>query len=671
MGLNDGQELFLQFTGNTNDSSGNGNNATNNGATLTSDKNSVSNQAYSFDGVNDWMDTKDWSGDNIKSLSFWGYIDSTGSFDGNTCYFSDINTSPAEKYLIFRIWDSGNRIKFQKNTGFTTGDLTRVNNTWEHFVATLDGTNFRFYRDGVLIVETASSDTTLLEISEVLTLARQTFDSSYAKVRLDEFRLYSRTLTDVEVVQLYEGYDTDADFVDTLGAYNQGKYKFTGNVLDSSGNSRNLTDNGSTSVADKNAVSGQARSVNGSNTDVRRLDNYGVTGTACTINIWVKLNAEITTGAWALCELSDTSTFTRNVIQYNYNGGSQTLQVNRQQENVANNYVTANTGGLGTSNWNMITYWYDGTTLKLYLNAVFQGELATSGNGSSGINNNVFVIGTGYGANSDVNDANISFDEASVYNRAVTETELLQMFASYDAPVNEFDTLDVNLRAEYQFTGNVNDTSGNGFNLTDNGTSSTTDKNGAVDQARQTSATTSLDVNTQLLTGSAQSYSIWLYPTNIGVYNVIYRQMVGGADRSLLLDWDGTQVSIGLSFTSAGSFDASYTSATGILTQDVWNHLVFIRDGTDVEVYVNAIQKTVTLAGGSGSTSALRTMSSPFSTLSLSSGGWQGKKDEVRPFNRRLTPFEITQLFYEYDFDGGSPPAGGDDTSAVFFSSEL
>jgi hypothetical protein len=43
------------FSGNANDFSGNGNNGTVNGATLTTDRFGQSNNAYSFDGINDFI----------------------------------------------------------------------------------------------------------------------------------------------------------------------------------------------------------------------------------------------------------------------------------------------------------------------------------------------------------------------------------------------------------------------------------------------------------------------------------------------------------------------------------------------------------------------------------------------------------------------------------------
>jgi hypothetical protein len=47
---------YWPFNGNANDESGNGNNGTVNGATLTTDRFGNANSAYSFDGLNDYID---------------------------------------------------------------------------------------------------------------------------------------------------------------------------------------------------------------------------------------------------------------------------------------------------------------------------------------------------------------------------------------------------------------------------------------------------------------------------------------------------------------------------------------------------------------------------------------------------------------------------------------
>jgi Concanavalin A-like lectin/glucanases superfamily/Secretion system C-terminal sorting domain len=54
--ITDSLILYYPFNGNTNDWSGNAFNGTNGGATLTADHNGIANSAYSFDGVNDYID---------------------------------------------------------------------------------------------------------------------------------------------------------------------------------------------------------------------------------------------------------------------------------------------------------------------------------------------------------------------------------------------------------------------------------------------------------------------------------------------------------------------------------------------------------------------------------------------------------------------------------------
>ncbi len=54
-GLNDGSVVYYPFNGNANDESGNGNHGTVNGATLTVDRFENLNNAYRFDGSDDFI----------------------------------------------------------------------------------------------------------------------------------------------------------------------------------------------------------------------------------------------------------------------------------------------------------------------------------------------------------------------------------------------------------------------------------------------------------------------------------------------------------------------------------------------------------------------------------------------------------------------------------------
>jgi len=83
----------------------------------------------------------------------------------------------------------------------TFGQLTA--DTWYHLVASYDGQTLRAYRDGVL-VSTSSGPSVCPDHEESsLKLGRHSTKSHFFKGTIDDVRIYSCALTDVEVEQLY------------------------------------------------------------------------------------------------------------------------------------------------------------------------------------------------------------------------------------------------------------------------------------------------------------------------------------------------------------------------------------------------------------------------------------------------------------------------------------
>ena len=76
--LQQGLVAWFPFDGNASDMSGNGNHGTVNGATLGTDRHGVAGKAYSFDGVDDWIDLNGsaYPIGNGSSISFWAKRDS-------------------------------------------------------------------------------------------------------------------------------------------------------------------------------------------------------------------------------------------------------------------------------------------------------------------------------------------------------------------------------------------------------------------------------------------------------------------------------------------------------------------------------------------------------------------------------------------------------------------
>ena len=93
------------FNGNANDESGNGNNGTVNGATLTADRFGISNMAYSFDGINDYISTIR-SGYTTFSISLWCKLPSPAMpvnplVDGFDSYYDIYFTQSKLYYATF------------------------------------------------------------------------------------------------------------------------------------------------------------------------------------------------------------------------------------------------------------------------------------------------------------------------------------------------------------------------------------------------------------------------------------------------------------------------------------------------------------------------------------------------------------------------------------------
>jgi hypothetical protein len=78
-----GQVAYYPFNGNANDLSGNNNNGTVYGATSTADRHGISNRAYLFDGVNDYIEINHSSSLNLSqqiSISFWAKFETSANY---------------------------------------------------------------------------------------------------------------------------------------------------------------------------------------------------------------------------------------------------------------------------------------------------------------------------------------------------------------------------------------------------------------------------------------------------------------------------------------------------------------------------------------------------------------------------------------------------------------
>ena len=209
-GIDDGLVAYYPFNGNANDSSGNGNHGTVHGATLTADRFGNANSAYNI------IDTQFISLNNSTlnnridfTISCWIKFDIINS-DVNMI-LGVANFSEDNEFNLF--YDSPNNFGIDlKGTTYInfSGSVDVEDNNW-HFVAFTRMDNLGIlYVDNAKISEIIISNTIIKSAQNGVVLGQDQdcvggcFEASQnLNGKLDDIRIYNRTLSDIEIFELY------------------------------------------------------------------------------------------------------------------------------------------------------------------------------------------------------------------------------------------------------------------------------------------------------------------------------------------------------------------------------------------------------------------------------------------------------------------------------------
>ncbi len=191
-----GLVAWYPFNGNANDASGNGNNGIVYGATLTTDRYGNPNQAYSFDGVNDYINSSFPAIVSAVSISFWFY--STASYSNGPNFLETSSSNCG-------IGQSSGSIDYAQNTSVqnyyvNSGALNPLGN-W-HFVVIIYSANYIYiYYDGIFKNQTATTGT-LTPVSSLL-LGKRPNNTGLYNGKLDDIRVFNRALNQAEINALF------------------------------------------------------------------------------------------------------------------------------------------------------------------------------------------------------------------------------------------------------------------------------------------------------------------------------------------------------------------------------------------------------------------------------------------------------------------------------------
>lgn len=232
------------FNGNANDESGNGHNGTVNGAVLTTNRFGEFNNAFEFDGVNDFISIPDHNNLDLMntafSISVWALIpdysliedeNMVGGTDDIRCVLSKPRTSDWTTGYEVRGIDGGLNNNFgyanfnQDNEAIIMSNTPLMLHAWTNIVIVYDGSSLKMYRNGEL---ENSSTTTISQTNsaEPLYFGRAFTNANnnwyrWHKGKIDDVGIWSVALSSQQISDLYnaESFCTETIFItvtDTL-----------------------------------------------------------------------------------------------------------------------------------------------------------------------------------------------------------------------------------------------------------------------------------------------------------------------------------------------------------------------------------------------------------------------------------------------------------------------
>ena len=198
----------------------------------------------------------------------------------------------------------------------------------------------------------------------------------------------------------------------------------SGNPADATGNGYTLTNINTATFSAGLINNGIDCGNDGTTRGASISNNLGTTANgAKSISFWVKMNSEPSSQFNYIVQLNHTTTSTSFSIDYDDSGGTKHIRLEKYCSGNSDDVQVTYNVTLGTSTWHHIVGTTDGTTLTLYLDGVSVNtgsDFTASGSGSY---TDVFQIGNS-------NTSHFKVDEVGVWNRALSSTEVSQLYNS-------------------------------------------------------------------------------------------------------------------------------------------------------------------------------------------------------------------------------------------------
>jgi hypothetical protein len=219
--LQQGLVGYWPFCGNANDESGNGNDGTVNGASLTEDRFGNADAAYSFDGVDDFINVL--SNDELSlssdefSISAWYATTPSMITDNRNMLCKSNGAGPQNKWILMKSegggfypegvgLHTGPSINAAAFNGFTSVSDPSEYNNWNHILITKFNDSINLYLNGEISSVTSITSNISPSVADLRIGGDEINSVDNAKFwsgQLDDIGIWNRALTPEEVQELY------------------------------------------------------------------------------------------------------------------------------------------------------------------------------------------------------------------------------------------------------------------------------------------------------------------------------------------------------------------------------------------------------------------------------------------------------------------------------------
>ena len=204
-----GLVAYYPFNGNANDKSGNANNGMVNGATLAMNRFGNTNSAYSFDGIDDYIEVPDAVSLDITSaiaIGVW-IFQKDANRDGSRIL--DKATRGQSDGFLFDNYDgsTGRKLRFATDIS-NYANSTYALDRWHYVAVTWDGTVVKFYLDGIpdgIFNKTSkiNANNLTLRIGGPHIEGDGAYATLFFSGIIDDIQIYNRALTEAEIQAFY------------------------------------------------------------------------------------------------------------------------------------------------------------------------------------------------------------------------------------------------------------------------------------------------------------------------------------------------------------------------------------------------------------------------------------------------------------------------------------